>query len=78
MLVAGFSAYTDIERSHEIANEVRRVTKQLKEAQGSAQLYNNRERLFGNPITNVSMQSSPLSPLSMVLNQILSFSDSSC
>ncbi|XP_035245196.1 dynein heavy chain 1, axonemal isoform X1 [Anguilla anguilla] len=52
MLVAGFSAYTDIERTHEIANEVRRVSKQLKEAQGLAQLYNNRERLFGNPITN--------------------------
>ncbi|KAI1890876.1 hypothetical protein AGOR_G00158120 [Albula goreensis] len=52
MLVAGFSAYTDIERAHETSNEVKRVTKQLKEAQNLAQLYNNRERLFGTPITN--------------------------
>lgn len=54
MLVAGFSAYTDISRAHEVANEVRRVSKQLKESQQLAQLYNNRERLFGMPVTNVS------------------------
>ncbi|XP_041081390.1 dynein heavy chain 1, axonemal [Polyodon spathula] len=52
MLVAGFSAYTDISRAHEVANEVRRVSKQLKESQQLAQLYNNRERLFGMPVTN--------------------------
>lgn len=71
MLVAGFSAYTDIERAHEIANEVRRVSKQLKEAQGLAQLYNNRERLFGSPITNVSVHSSPLAPGYPTANQSL-------
>ncbi|KAJ8259834.1 hypothetical protein GJAV_G00174010 [Gymnothorax javanicus] len=52
MLVAGFSVHTDIERAHEIANEVRRISKQLNESLGLAQLYNNRERLFGTPITN--------------------------
>lgn len=53
MVVAGLAAYTDINRAHEVANEVRRVAKQLKECQGLAQVYNNRERLFGVPITNV-------------------------
>ncbi|XP_019911214.2 dynein heavy chain 1, axonemal [Esox lucius] len=52
MLVAGFTAYTDVSRAHEVANEVRRVGKQLKESQAMAQTYNNRERLFGVPITN--------------------------
>lgn len=54
MLVAGFAAYTDVSRAHEVANEVRRVGKQLKESQTMAQTYNNRERLFGLPVTNVS------------------------
>lgn len=53
MVVAGFSGYTNLERAHEVANEVRRVGKQLKECQEMAQLYNNRERLFGKPLTNV-------------------------
>ncbi|XP_009304459.3 dynein axonemal heavy chain 1 [Danio rerio] len=52
MVVAGFSGYTNLERAHEVANEVRRVGKQLKECQEMAQLYNNRERLFGKPVTN--------------------------
>ncbi|OCT85694.1 dynein heavy chain 1, axonemal [Xenopus laevis] len=52
MVVAGFSTHVDITRAHEIANEVRRVQKQLKESQQMAQLYNNRERLFGLPVTN--------------------------
>ncbi|KAL7843672.1 hypothetical protein AOLI_G00251840 [Acnodon oligacanthus] len=52
MLVAGFAAYTDFSRAHEVANEVRRVGKQLKESQTMAQVYNNRERLFGIPVTN--------------------------
>ncbi|KAL6464354.1 hypothetical protein MHYP_G00266710 [Metynnis hypsauchen] len=52
MLVAGFTAYTDFNRAHEVANEVRRVGKQLKESQTMAQVYNNRERLFGIPVTN--------------------------
>ena len=48
------AAHSDISKGHEIANEVRRVNKQLKEAQGLASTYNNRERLFGLPVTNVS------------------------
>ncbi|KAJ7998998.1 hypothetical protein DPEC_G00210820 [Dallia pectoralis] len=52
MLVAGLSAYTDVSRAHEVANEVRRVGKQLKEAQATALTYNSRERLFGIPVTN--------------------------
>jgi hypothetical protein len=54
MVVAGMAAHTDISRAQEIANEVRRINKQLKEAQTLAQTYNNRERLFGLPVTNVS------------------------
>lgn len=54
MLVAGMAAHSDITKAHEVANEMRRVHKQLKEAQGLAQVYNNRERLFGMPVTNVS------------------------
>ncbi|TRY59872.1 hypothetical protein DNTS_035283 [Danionella cerebrum] len=52
MVVAGFSGYTNISRAHEVANEVRRVGKQLKECQEMAQLYNNRERLFDKPVSN--------------------------
>ncbi|KAL3881803.1 hypothetical protein ACJMK2_028195, partial [Sinanodonta woodiana] len=52
MVVAGMAAHTDITKAHEIANEVRRVNKQLKEAQQLASTYNNRERLFGMPVTN--------------------------
>ncbi|XP_070580015.1 dynein axonemal heavy chain 1-like isoform X2 [Ptychodera flava] len=52
MVVAGFAAHTDINKAHEVANEVRRVNKQLKECQNLASMYNNRERLFELPITN--------------------------
>ena len=48
------AAHSEIQKGHEIANEMRRVNKQLKEAQGLAVTYNNRERLFGMPVTNVS------------------------
>ena len=59
MVVAGMAAHSDISKGHEIANEVRRVNKQLKEAQGLASTYNNRERLFGLPVTNVSPDNQP-------------------
>ncbi|XP_046731532.1 dynein axonemal heavy chain 1 [Silurus meridionalis] len=52
VMVAGFSTSLDISQAHELANEVRRVSKQLKECQSMAQVYNNRERLFGLPLTN--------------------------
>uniref|UniRef100_A0ABM5FKF8 Dynein axonemal heavy chain 1 isoform X2 n=1 Tax=Pogona vitticeps TaxID=103695 RepID=A0ABM5FKF8_9SAUR len=52
LAVAGFSAHADISRAHEIANEARRIRKQLKESQQMALLYNNRERIFGLPVTN--------------------------
>lgn len=55
LVVAGFSTHVDILRAHEIANEVRRVKKQLKDCQQLAMLYNNRERIFGLPITNVGL-----------------------
>lgn len=53
MIVAGFAGNTDLSRAQEIANEVRRITKNLKECQTLAQLYNQRERLFGLPTTQV-------------------------
>uniref|UniRef100_A0A8C5KDU7 Dynein axonemal heavy chain 1 n=1 Tax=Jaculus jaculus TaxID=51337 RepID=A0A8C5KDU7_JACJA len=52
LVVAGFSTHVDILRAHEIANEVRRVKKQLKDCQQLAMLYNNRERIFGSAVTN--------------------------
>ncbi|TTB85611.1 Dynein heavy chain 1, axonemal [Bagarius yarrelli] len=52
MVVASLAAYIDVSHAHEVANEVRRVAKQLKECQSLAQVYNNRERLFGLPLTN--------------------------
>lgn len=54
MSVAGLSAHNSIERAHEVANECRKLNKTLKECQESAQTYNNRERLLGLPVTNVS------------------------
>lgn len=63
LVVAGFSVHVEIARAHEIANEVRRVKKQLKDCQQLAMLYNNRERIFGLPITNVGLQWAPY-PLS--------------
>ena len=47
-------AYTDIQKAHETANQVRRIQKELKEAQADVLKYNNRERLFAMPVTNVS------------------------
>ncbi|XP_074169160.1 dynein axonemal heavy chain 1 isoform X1 [Rhinolophus sinicus] len=52
LVVAGFSTHVEITRAHEIANEVRRVKKQLKDCQQLATLYNNRERIFSLPVTN--------------------------
>ncbi|KAL5013927.1 hypothetical protein ScPMuIL_008197 [Solemya velum] len=52
MVVAGMAAHTDVSKAHEIANEVRRVHKQLKEAQSLSATYNTRERLFGMPVTD--------------------------
>ncbi|XP_075430348.1 dynein axonemal heavy chain 1 isoform X2 [Ascaphus truei] len=52
MVVAGFSTHVDISRAHEVANEVRRLHRQLKDSQQMALLYNNRERLFELPVTN--------------------------
>ncbi|XP_076603478.1 dynein axonemal heavy chain 1 [Chaetodon auriga] len=52
MLVAGFAAHADIDHAHEVANEMRRTSKRLKECQTMAQTYNTRERLFGIPVTN--------------------------
>jgi dynein heavy chain len=54
MSVASLSAHTSIERAHEVANECRKLNKALKECQELAQTYNNRERLLGLPVTNVS------------------------
>ena len=53
MIVAGFSTRVDLSKAAEIANEVRRVVKDLKEFQQQAFLYNQRERLFNMPVTQV-------------------------
>ena len=54
MQVAGMQIYSEIQRGHEYANEMRRVHRNLKECQQMAVTYNSRERLFDMPITNVS------------------------
>lgn len=64
MAVAGFAAHTDISKAHEIANDVRRLVKQMKECQTLAHTYNNRERLFNLPVTSVSVY-----PLTWIMNQ---------
>ena len=53
MIVAGFSGRTDLSKAAETSNEVRRVVKDLKECQAQAVLYNQRERLFSMPVTQV-------------------------
>lgn len=58
MLVAGLAINTDINHAHEVANEMRRTSKQLKECHTMAQTFNSRERLFGIPVTNVSERES--------------------
>ena len=55
MQVAGMPAYTDITKAHEVANLARRLQKELRDAINDAAKYNNRERLFDMPITNVGI-----------------------
>jgi len=50
-------AYTDLSKAHEVANLARRLQKDLRDAINDATKYNNRERLFDMPITNVSISS---------------------
>ncbi|XP_061731227.1 dynein axonemal heavy chain 1 [Nerophis ophidion] len=52
MMVSKFTAFADVDHATEMANEVRRTSKELKECQSLAQTYNTRERLFGTPVTN--------------------------
>lgn len=58
MQVTGFADLGNIDEANEVANEVRRTSKALKEAVAMAQTLNNRERLFGIPVTNVSQRES--------------------
>jgi hypothetical protein len=53
MNVSGLAAHSQIEKSHEVANECRRLNKALKECQELSMTYNNRERLLGLPPTSV-------------------------
>ena len=55
MQVAAMQIYSEMNRGHEYANEMRRVNKALKECQQMGAIYNNRERLLGLPVTNVSL-----------------------
>ena len=51
IVVAGFSSNVDIKRVESVAAAVRQINKQLKESQADAVIYNNRQRLFGMPVT---------------------------
>ena len=55
MIVAGSTARTDLNKAAEIANEVSRVMKDLKDCHAQAILYNQRERLLNLPVTQVSL-----------------------
>lgn len=68
MLVAGFAGHTDMTHAHEVANEVRHISKQFKECQMLAQTYNTRERLLGLPATNVSKRESIKSCIYVYVN----------
>ncbi|XP_068171919.1 dynein axonemal heavy chain 1 [Antennarius striatus] len=52
MLVAGLAGHGDIDRAHEVVNEMRRINKQLKDCQMTAENVNKRQNLFGLPVTN--------------------------
>uniref|UniRef100_A0A8C2YBK7 Dynein axonemal heavy chain 1 n=1 Tax=Coturnix japonica TaxID=93934 RepID=A0A8C2YBK7_COTJA len=52
LTVGEFSVQVDVKQAHTFANEARLVEKQLKELQSLAVMYNNREKIFGMPITN--------------------------
>lgn len=54
MQVGGFADLGNIDEAHEVAVEIRRTSKALREAVALAQTLNTRERLFGLPVTNVS------------------------
>ena len=60
MQVGGMQLYSEIQRGHEYANEMRRVNKNMRECQQLSITYNSRERLFGMPITNVRSSSSSM------------------
>lgn len=72
----------DIRQAHTLANEARLVGKQLKELQNLAILYNNREKIFGMKITNVSVISYTYRTLTFVgpsgweVEQVISHSSS--
>ena len=55
MIVAGFTDRTDLNKAAEIANEVCRVMKDLKDCHAQVILYNQRERFFNLPVTQVSL-----------------------
>ena len=55
MNVAGLSSHSNLEKAHEVSNECKRLNKALKEGQEFANIYNNRERLFGIAVTNVNI-----------------------
>lgn len=57
MMVSSMASFTDVSKAHEVANEVRRIQKQLLDAQDNSMLYNSRERLFEMVVTNVSHSS---------------------
>nr|VZI05919.1 unnamed protein product [Spirometra erinaceieuropaei] len=52
VMVSSMASFTDVSKAHEVANEVRRIHRQLLEAQNLAAVYNSRERLFEMPVTN--------------------------
>ena len=73
MIVAGFAGRLDMSKAAETANEVRRVMKDLKDCQSQGALYNQRERLFGMPVTQVRSSTVIVDIMYHVLTQPLYF-----
>lgn len=76
MAVAGFAAHGDVDHAQKMANEVKRMSKQLKECQTMAQAYNNREGLLNISVTNVSVFCVFYLKLSNLLFQVSDFDSS--
>ena len=48
-------AFDDLSKAHENAAHIKKLNHEMKEVIMDAQKYNNRERLLGLPVTNVSI-----------------------
>lgn len=53
-IVSGFGKYTDLAKVREITHEVKKILEELKEAEEKKMLFNKREIIFGQDVTDYS------------------------